>query len=110
MVFSSQVMEHIENIISLDGYETNSDNPIQSVFNIFIAESSHIKNGSNYNLFKEWLKGLPSSMNIHFTDHDIYNQLKQWFENCGETYDESKYDSELYFHLITREFFKMLNS
>ena len=61
--------------------------------------------------FKHWLLGLPSSLSFEYSHYNISQTLKSWFEECGEKYKETEgsKESDLYYHLVVREFFKLYN-
>lgn len=109
--FYSQVQTHI--LESLD-YETSSN--VKSALENVVSEFDNYY--SNYEqkmqpnkaaAFKDFLMGLPSCLSIEYTNHMIFETLKEWFEHVGDTYKERTSDKEvdLYLHLIYREFCKL---
>lgn len=106
--FKEQVQKHIQDAI-------NEEMTLQDVVNNFYTEkykSKYERKFPKYDAFKEWMTGLPSSLNIEYTNEGINNTLKSWYEACGEQYDESKLsqdESDFYFHLVTREFRNLCN-
>lgn len=106
--FKAQVQEHILDILSTDETEVVSEqlsNVVEGFKNWYCQyNKKRIPNGSE--AFKDWMLGLPSSLNIEYQYYTISQTLKKWFETCGATYIERDSDAEatLYYHLVTREF------
>jgi hypothetical protein len=108
-LFKTQVQEHILNIL---GHNDEADRPytLQEVAENFLNEkysSPYERKFSKENMFKEWLGGLPSSLNVEYMNEDIHNTLKSWYENVGDQYDPKKLQTDewnWYTHLVTREF------
>lgn len=66
--------------------------------------------GGERGCFREWLCGLPSALTVAFSYYDARQLVREWLE---QTEDEAnKYDDsqvwDKYLHLITREFFAMV--
>jgi hypothetical protein len=100
--FKEQVQKHILESVA-------DDLTIKDVANSFYKEkysSPYEKRFNKYDMFKDWMQGLPSSLNVEYTHHNIHNELSSWFEACGEEYKGSKNmdESDMYYHLVTREF------
>lgn len=109
--FTSQVQRHIIERLSTDETEIIREQLRNVVEDFYCWYSPFNKKQypNSHNAFIEFLKCLPSSINIDFSDHDVHNTLKTWIENCGETYvtPKSQHEFDLYLHLITREFTKL---
>lgn len=83
---------------------------------IFREEFLHPYNmkryGNSWGCFCEWLCGLPSALTVAFSYYDARQLVREWLE---QTEDETnKYDDaqvwDKYLHLITREFFAMVEA
>ena len=112
--FTSQVQRHIIERLSTDETENLREqlkNVTKDFYNWY-SPNEQKRTPNTYTAFIEFLKCLPSSINIDFSDHDVHNTLKTWIENCGETYvtPKSQHEFDLYLHLITREFTKMTST
>lgn len=73
----TQIQEYILNSIDGSGYSkilnTNREK-IQFIKDTFLSEYGHnLKKLGAVNCLKEWLSGLPSSVNIDFENHQILN-------------------------------------
>lgn len=67
--------------------------------------------GGERGCFREWLCGLPSALTVAFSYYEARQLVREWLE---QTKDEAnKYDDsqvwDKYLHLITREFFAMVD-
>jgi hypothetical protein len=107
--FKNQVQEHIFNILGHND-EADREYTLQEVAENFQSEkysSPYERKFNKQDAFIDWMKGLPSSLNVEYTNYGIHNTLKAWYENAGGQYDEKKLqtdESDWYFHLVTREF------
>lgn len=68
--------------------------------------------GGKWGCFHEWLCGLPSALTVAFSYYEARQLVREWLE---QTEDEANnYDDahvwDKYLHLITREFFAMVES
>lgn len=106
--FKIQVQEHILEILSAD--ETVFINEqLKNVVDGFLNWYSPYERKMTPNIqeaFKQWLKGLPSELNIEFEYYKVTPLLKSWYENCNIPFKE-KFSSEeydLYLNLVYREF------
>ena len=65
----------------------------------------------SYRAFQDWLCGLPSAFTVAFSYYDARKIVRDWLEQTEE--ESEKYDDgqvwEKYLHLITREFFAMVD-
>lgn len=108
------------NYIGYEGYPDKEPETWQSkVFlcrSIFRWEYVNPQNlrryGGERGCFREWLCGLPSVLTVAFSYHDARRLVREWLE---QTEDEAnKYDDsqvwDKYLHLITREFFAMVEA
>ena len=67
---------------------------------------------NRYEALKQYLMGLPSSISINFTYYDQRQLLKKWLQQTDSESDKYSDDkmTELFYHLITREFYHMLDA
>ena len=102
--FKEQVQQHILDIIDEDC------GSIEAVSQAYQEEFNFPNNQKRYpnhqDRFQEWLKGLPTALNIEYEYYTVNETLKQWFEACGAKYTGEPGDKafSLYLHLVTREF------
>lgn len=104
--------------IGYDGYPDKEPETWQS--KVFLCRSifrweyvnpqNLLRYGGERGCFREWLCGLPSALTVAFSYYDARQLVREWFE---QTEDEAnKYDDaqvwDKYLHLITREFFAMV--
>lgn len=115
------ILESIDlsNYVGYEGYPEKEpesvDGKILMCRDIFRGEYLNPCNlrryGSEYNCFKEWLRCVPSAMTVAFYYHECREILRNWMEQTEQEADKYS-DSqvwELYLHLITREFFAMVD-
>jgi hypothetical protein len=106
--FKDQVQIHILERLSTDETEETRQQLLDVIngFNDWYGAYEQKRTPNIEAAFKEWLLGLPSSLNIEFEYYTIHQTLKQWFEDTGSEYKEQSSDkeAELYYHLIVREF------
>lgn len=109
--FKEEVRGHIADILDVwDIYdEDDAREPLKDVakgFHHFYGLHEQRVNRNKQEGFIEWLKGLPSEINIEFTSYGIQQVLQQWF---GDNYVEHNEDKEahVYFHLVYRELTKL---
>lgn len=90
---------------------------LEAVHNIFKSEYVHSgnKNQSEYELFSEWLQGLPSCVNIPFYYADIIEVGKQtgiirsdYSTQAGQDSAENKYCGK-WFYRVAVCYFQLLN-
>lgn len=103
----AHVIEHLS-----DEETTEVSGQLQNTMNEFKSWYSSYEQKRTPNMqtaFKDFLLGLPSCLTVEFTYHNISLTLKAWFEACGEEYREKEcsIESDLYYHLVVREFFKL---
>lgn len=106
--------------IDLEGYEVEN-NP-HRLKDVFISEYGYmIPRVGIYNAFQEWLKGVPSALNLPIYYYDVNNVLEDEFnaliyirrEYKGQTdYIQAEDDTRQYQHfldIITVNFFELAN-
>lgn len=108
------IREHILNSINAEGYEQQpktEKEKLQFVVDTFNAEYVYPQNlqryGTYQELFKQWLMGLPTALQVEFT----YHKVNEFMESIGLKQPENKSDDEtfhLYLDLIYREFNALL--
>lgn len=103
-LFKSQVQEHILNNMSEDFGNVIKD------FQSYYHPTTQKLIPNRQEAFTSWLQGLPSTLDVEYTNHGIHETLKTWFENVGETYKDRDSDKEaqLYYNLVYREFNTLL--
>lgn len=107
-LFKTQVQKHIIEGLSEDQH-TELDQQLQDAvkgFNNWYGPHEQKRTPNRQKAFQEWLMCLPSELNTEFTNYEINQTLKGWFENVGEGYKERDSDkaSDLYTALVYREF------
>ena len=105
--FKEQVQKHIMERLSEDE-TTELKGQLQNVadeFSSWYSPYEQKRTPSRYMAFKEFMLGMPSVLNAETYYDEIHNNLKSWFENCGESYKNQPEDKEatIYYHLVTRE-------
>jgi hypothetical protein len=111
-LFKEQIRNHILDILSTD--ETQD---VKTQLQIVLGEFNNWYNGYERNRnpniqdgFIDFLMGLPSCISVEYSNYNIRQELKSWWENAGGEFDESKVEgseSDLYFPLIYREYRKL---
>lgn len=108
------------NYIGYEGYpEKEPENWQGKVFlcrSIFRWEYVNPQNlrryGGERGCFHEWLCGLPSALSIDYNYFDVRQIVREWLEQSEE--ESNKYDViqvwEKFLHLVTREFFAMVEA
>lgn len=81
----NHINEYIISHIEADGYDIPLDSLITTegklrfLYNTFLAEYGWaIERYGEQKAFREWLQGLPSSLNIEFTNYNILQLARQW--------------------------------
>lgn len=103
--FKMQVQRHILERLN-DEETTDTKKQLKNVISEFENYSKDLKFHNTQDAFTSFLQCLPSCLSVEFEYHKIYKNLKEWFENCGEVYEEREpeEEAELYYYLIFREF------
>ena len=68
--------------------------------------------GGEWGCFREWLCGLPSVITVAFSYYDARQLVREWLEQTEDeanNYDDAQVRGK-YLHLITREFFAMVEA
>lgn len=106
------------NYLGYDGYPENEPENwrdrillCRDVFRSeYVSPYSLCRYGGEWGCFREWLCGLPSALNVAFSYYDARQLVRDWMEQTEE--ESAKFDDvkvwEKYLHLITREFFAMV--
>lgn len=109
--FKEQVRTHIINRLSEDETNVLSEQleNVMDEFRSWYSPYEQKRTPNKHDAFKSFLMGLPSCLSAEFTYYNISESLKEWFTACGEEYKEAPEhkESELYYHLIAREFFAL---
>lgn len=73
----------------------------------FKSEAGYYMNirlkGTVQNAFIEWLKGLPTGVYFYFSNYEIENLLKEWFENADMEYKENVNFTDNYYYFLYKE-------
>jgi hypothetical protein len=84
--------------ISLDGREIKDEanmktlDKLKAVYEIFLSEYIHEYNEHipREHLFKEWMMGLPSALEVPFMNHEILSNVTEWgFNMLSEEVEDS---------------------
>lgn len=102
--FKKQVQRHILEHLN-DEETTDTKKQIRNVISEFENYSKGLKFHNIQDAFISFLQCLPSCLSVEFEYYEINKNLKEWFRNCGETYQEREPEEEanLYYYLIFRE-------
>jgi hypothetical protein len=107
--FKEQVQKHVLESLS-EEHGTTTKDQLQSVvegFKNWWGPYEQKRNPSKYGAFKDWTMCLPSEINVEYRHYAMEDNVKSWFNACGEEYKEPKDESkthDMYLHLVTREF------
>lgn len=112
--------------IDLEGYDLK--NTPHNLYNTFVSEYGYmIPRVGIYNAFQEWLRGVPSAINLPIYYYDVnnvledkfnalmYNTVTTWAAYTREEtteYRQTEDDTRQYQHfldIITRNFFELAN-
>jgi hypothetical protein len=103
---------------SIDGLEYGIDlkddrHKLEFVLNTFKAEFVHEYNLKKFNnnltlIFEDYLRGLPSCINVHFYNSDILKIGLEWGYNLDTDYKENDFINR-WFRMLANTFFQMLN-
>lgn len=106
LIFKEQVQKHVLDCLSTDYTEKPYEQLkiVVDEFKNWYCAYEQKRTPNKYEAFKEFMLGLPSCFNIEYEYYKISQTMKTWFEACGEVYKEPKNESDLYYHLVTREF------
>lgn len=111
----NEVKEYIINAIDGEGYDLPNDalitteGKLRFLYNTFIKEYGFsIERYGEQRAFREWLQGLPSCINIAFTNYDILELAYKW-GNIPNTATENKKYALIsnYFNFITVKTFQL---
>lgn len=108
--------QYIINAIETEGYEqrlyvTNKEK-LQFLYDTFISEYGYEQNlqryGSLQNVFKEYLAGLPSCINIVFYNHDIIELAKKMGSlDKNSTQEQEERVIANYFNFMANKVFQL---
>lgn len=119
---SKKIKNYILSIINDSGLKDygykpetmNTKEKLQAIHDAYVKEFAYSNNVSRYNnnrsvMFSEWLKGLPSLMNIDFYNAEIISLLMSW----GFITEKSRYSTinkhiNSFFLYVSMAFFKLL--
>ena len=104
--------EYILSCISSDGYdqEPKTDpEKLRFLYDTFISEKGwEIKRIGLVPCFEDWIRGLPSSFNIDFSNYDILELAKKWDSiPLNATEDQEHKILDNYFNFITAKTFQL---
>ena len=109
---NSHVFPYILSCIDADGYDVQPETDAEKLQ--FLSDTFHAEYGWMIDrvgpvaAFSEWLKGLPSSVNIEFTNWDILRLAREWGslpENATERQEQKILDN--YWNLIANKTFQL---
>jgi hypothetical protein len=106
--------------IDLEGYDL--ENTADNLYNTFISEYGFmVPRVGIYNAFQEWLRGVPSAINLPIYYYDVNNVLedelnaliyirREYKEQTSyiQTEDDGR-QYQRFLHIITRNFFELAN-
>ena len=111
---NKQVNERIQNYIldNIDLADHGMPNTALNLYSLFcdeyVCEQHRKRYGSEQNMFREWLQGLPSSFTVECYHWEVEDVMTSFgLPNTGNWNGSQIYDK--YLQLITREFFKLVN-
>lgn len=59
-------------------------------------------------IFKEWVSGLPTNINIEFRGYEQSELMAEWFKEAGMVYDADRFNSDIFYSLVAREFYRLV--
>lgn len=81
---NGKVYAYILDAIELDDYGYNTETmtdreKVEAVYNVFVDEYyNHLRGWRRVDAFEQFLRGLPSSLSVIYSDYDIQQQGRAW--------------------------------
>lgn len=106
--FKEQVQNYIMDRLSMDEHEELAFqlNAVVEGFKNWYGLYEQKRTPNRQEAFIEWLKGLPSELNVDYMNDVIVETYRSWFKAIGESQKKMKEEKEIewFYYLIFREF------